>query len=408
MKLKNQPFILLFLSKEYRLFWIAALFSNIGMWALIYGRLWLMRTMTDSETMLGIVSSANYTPVLLFSIFGGVLADKYNRLKIIRITRLMFCFITIFTAFLIFSELMNPTILILLSIITGILLAIDIPSRSSMIARLVDKKFLAVGISMYSIIFGVSGIIGPSLFHPIVKVFGLEGLFLIIGISYLLTYITLKKMDPSVHLVVNNNNNSVLSDLLSGGRYLLKTPIIFIFILIGFFFGITAGSFDILLPAVTTDLLNGNSETYGNLLLFGGIAGLFSTSLLILFGQKINKYLLYFIFGIILSVSIILLSTNFGIVNIFIIFSIISFSKVIFSTLSSTIIQSNVKEEFRGRIMSINQLTWGSVSLGVILVGYLAESISISFSFRFIGVISFFIILLGGIFSFLFLFNKKR
>ena len=408
MKFKNQPFILLFLSKEYRLFWIAALFSNIGMWALIYGRLWLMRTMTDSETMLGIVSSANYTPVLLFSIFGGVLADKYNRLKIIRITRLMFCFITIFTAFLIFFELMNPTVLILLSIITGILLAIDIPSRSSMIARLVDKKFLAVGISMYSIIFGISGIIGPSLFHPIVKVFGLEGLFLIIGISYLLTYITLKKMDPSVHLVANNNNNTVLSDLLSGGRYLLKTPIIFTFILIGFFFGITAGSFDILLPAVTIDLLNGNSETYGNLLLFGGIAGLFSTSLLILFGQKINKYLLYFIFGIILSVSIILLSTNFGIVNIFIIFSIISFSKVIFSTLSSTIIQSNVKEEFRGRIMSINQLTWGSVSLGVILVGYLAESISISFSFRFIGVISFFIILLGGIFSFLFLFNKKR
>jgi MFS family permease len=408
MNLKNQPFILLFLSKEYRLFWIAALFSNIGMWALIYGRLWLMRTMTDSETMLGIVSSANYTPVLLLSVFGGVLADKYNRLKIIRITRLMFCFITILTAILIFSQIMNPTILILLSIITGILLAIDIPSRSSMIARLVDKKFLAVGISMYSIIFGVSGIIGPSLFHPIVKVFGLEGLFLIIGISYLLTYITLKKMDPSVHLVVNNNNNSVLSDLLSGGRYLLKTPIIFIFILIGFFFGITAGSFDILLPAVTTDLLNGNSETYGNLLLFGGIAGLFSTSLLILFGQKINKYLLYFIFGIILSVSIILLSTNFGIVNIFIIFSIISFSKVIFSTLSSTIIQSNVKEEFRGRIMSINQLTWGSVSLGVILVGYLAESISISFSFRFIGVLSFLIIIFGGISSFLFLFKRKR
>jgi|TARA_B110000263_G_scaffold70056_1_gene60978 MFS family permease len=407
MKLKNQPFILLFLSKEYRLFWIAALFSNIGMWALIYGRLWLMRTMTDSETMLGIVSSAVYTPVLLLSIFGGVLADKYNRLKIIRITRLMFCVITVLTAILIFLELMNPTILILLSIITGILLAIDIPSRSSMIARLVDKKFLAVGISMYSIIFGVSGIIGPSLFHPIVKGFGLEGLFLIIGISYLLTFITLKKMDPSVHLA-NNNNKSVLSDLLSGVRYLFKTPIIFVFILIGFFFGITAGSFDVLLPAVTTDLLNGNSETYGNLLLFGGISGLVSTSLLILFGQKINQYILYFFFGIILSVSLILLSTNFGIVYIFIIFSIISFSKVIFTTLGSTIIQSNVKEEFRGRIMSINQLTWGSVSLGVILVGYLAESISISFSFRFIGVTSFLIIFFGAILSFLFLFKRKR
>ena len=88
MVIREQPFIQLFSSKEYSLFWLAALFSNIGMWALIYGRLWLMRTMTDSETLLGLVSSANLMPVLLFSIFGGVIADKYNRLKILQTTRL--------------------------------------------------------------------------------------------------------------------------------------------------------------------------------------------------------------------------------------------------------------------------------------------------------------------------------
>ena len=58
--------------------------------------------------------------------------------------------------------------------------------------------------------------------------------------------------------------------------------------------------------------------------------------------------------------------------------------------------------------MSINQLTWGSVSIGVILVGYLAETISISFSFRFIGILSFLIIFFGGILAFLFLFKRKR
>ena len=88
MVIREQPFIQLFSSKEYSLFWLAALFSYIGMWALIYGRLWLMRTMTDSETLLGLVSSANLMPVLLFSIFGGVIADKYNRLKILQTTRL--------------------------------------------------------------------------------------------------------------------------------------------------------------------------------------------------------------------------------------------------------------------------------------------------------------------------------
>ena len=163
MVIREQPFIQLFSSKEYSLFWLAALFSNIGMWALIYGRLWLMRTMTDSETLLGLVSSANLMPVLLFSIFGGVIADKYNRLKILQTTRLFFALVTLLTGLLIFNNNMNPAILIIISIITGCLLAIDIPSRASMIAKLVKKEYLAVGISMYSIVFGVSGIIGPSL-----------------------------------------------------------------------------------------------------------------------------------------------------------------------------------------------------------------------------------------------------
>ena len=182
---KNFAFVKLMQAKEYRLFWIAAFFSNMGMWALVYGRLWLMRTMTDSEIMLGLVASANLTPVLLLSIFGGLIADKYNRLKILRSTRFLFSIMTLLTGFLIFFKVMNPIILILISTITGILLAFDIPSRSSMIAKLVTKDQLATAISMYSIVFGVSSIVGPSLFHPIVNYFGLEGIFFIIGIFYL-------------------------------------------------------------------------------------------------------------------------------------------------------------------------------------------------------------------------------
>ncbi len=416
MVIREQPFIKLFSSKEYSLFWLAALFSNIGMWALIYGRLWLMRTMTDSETLLGLVSSANLMPVLLFSIFGGVIADKYNRLKILQTTRLFFALVTLLTGLLIFSNNMNPSILIIISLITGFLLAIDIPSRASMIAKLVKKEYLAVGISMYSIVFGVSGIIGPSLFHPIVQEFGLEGLFFIIGISYVLTFFTLLKMNSSIHSVekesINpvqkeNNKESLLSDLLSGVRYLLSNKIIRNITFIGLLVGVTAGSNEVLLPALTTDLLEGDSETYGQLLLFGGISGLLSTTFLILYGQKINMYMFYFVFGTIISISLIILGTNLGINNIFIVFSIMSFAKVIFNTLSSTIIQSNVEEKFRGRVMSINQLSWGSAALGALMVGYLAEIISIKFAFQFIGLSSFFIIFFGAMLTASIILKKK-
>ncbi|MEC7837881.1 MAG: MFS transporter [Chloroflexota bacterium] len=406
-ELLNLPFIKLFLSKEYRLFWIAAFFSNIGMWALIYGRLWLMRTLTDSETMLGLVSSANLTPVLLLSIFGGVMADKYNRLKILRLTRLMFCFMTFLTGVLIYFKIINPTILILISLVTGVLLAFDIPSRSSMIAKLVDKKFLPVAISMYSIVFGVSGIIGPSLFHPIVKFIGLEGLFFIIGSSYLLTFITLKKMNYGLHEPVKSKSLSTTKELILGWNYLIKSPVIFTVVFIGFFFGLTAGSYDVLLPAITTDFLNGDSEIYGKLLLYGGISGLLSTSILILFGQKLNQYFFYFGFGLVSSVTLIIMGTNFGINNIFFLFAAISFAKGFFNTMGTTIIQSNVKEEFRGRIMSISQLSWGSVAIGAILVGYLAEFFSIKFAFNIIGTSSLVIIILGGAITSINLLRKR-
>ena len=67
--------------REYRLFWIAAAFSNVGMWTLIYGRLWLMRTLTDSEVLLGMVTAATMAPVMVFSVWGGVVADTVNRLS---------------------------------------------------------------------------------------------------------------------------------------------------------------------------------------------------------------------------------------------------------------------------------------------------------------------------------------
>ncbi|MBC62777.1 MAG: hypothetical protein CL746_00375 [Chloroflexi bacterium] len=399
------PFMQLFFYREYRLFWIAAFFSNIGMWALIYGRLWLMRLMSDSEILLGLVSTANLTPVLLLSFFGGVIADKYNRLKVIRITRLLFCLITLLTGLLIYTDNITPIVLIIISVGTGILLAIDIPSRSSMIAKLVTKEFLAVGISMYSIVFGVSAIIGGSIFHPIVEMVGLEGLFIIIGISYFLTFLTLNRMIVNLHEPSNQENKKFFVDLFSGFKYLGKTPILLIITIIGFFIGLTSGSYDVLIPAVTTEILLGDSDTYGRILLIGGISGLISTSILIIIGQKINQFKSYFTFGIISSICLFFIGSDLGVSTIYILFGIISFSKVIFNTMGATIVQSNVKEEYRGRMMSINQLSWGSAAIGSILLGSIAEKISISFAFTFVGSVSFIIIFIGSI---LMMFRKIR
>ena len=141
------------------------------MWSLVYGRLWLMRTLTDSEILLGLVITANLTPVILFSLVGGILSDKYNRLKILRFTRFLFAIATFITGILIHTNIAEPWHVLVLASITGTLLALDIPARSAMVARIVPKSHLPGAIIMYSIIFGGAAVVGPLIFAPLVSVF---------------------------------------------------------------------------------------------------------------------------------------------------------------------------------------------------------------------------------------------
>ena len=102
--------------REYRMFWIGNAASNIGIWMLGAGRLWLMYKLTDSEIMLGLVASASAGPILLFSMWGGVVADRINRVKLVTCTRAMFAFTASLTGLLIALDIIQPWHLIAISV----------------------------------------------------------------------------------------------------------------------------------------------------------------------------------------------------------------------------------------------------------------------------------------------------
>ena len=358
--------------REYRLFWIAAAFSNIGMWSLVYGRLWLMRTLTGSEVMLGLVATANLAPVLIFSIWGGVLADRFNRLKIVRVTRLLFAITTVGTAVLIQSGNIEPWHVLAISAVTGTLLAFDIPSRSAMVATIVPKEHLAGAIALYSIVFGAAAIVGPMLFSPLVSAWGLEGLFYIIGTSYLLTVLTLLMMRTSGHRVAATSK-TVLGGLLQGFTYLRHQKSITSVILLGVTLGLFGSSFDTLLPVFTDEIFSGGTDVFGRLLLGAGIGGLTATMAITLIGRRVRPALYLIIAGV--GVGAAQLSfARIDVLNLAVLIAgIIGGFKVVLGTMNTTVVQTLVAEEFRGRVLSINQLTWGASALGGLLMGYLAQ-----------------------------------
>ena len=182
--------------REYLLFWVGAAFSNIGIWALFAGRLWLMHELTESPVMLGLVTVASSGPILLLSMWGGVVADRVNRLRLVTVSRAMFAAIALLTALLIATDLIEPWHIIATSAATGILVSFDIPCRQAIVPNLIPREHLLNAIVLYSFLGSSSGVIGPSLFAPMVETAGLEGLFLFVGVAYALTVVMLLMMKP--------------------------------------------------------------------------------------------------------------------------------------------------------------------------------------------------------------------
>ncbi len=430
--------------REYRLFWIAAAFSNVGMWTLVYGRLWLMRSLTESEILLGSVTAATMAPVMIFSVWGGVVADTVNRLRLLRFTRFLFAIAGLVTAVLIATDTIEAWHLLAISAVTGVMLAFDIPTRGAMVASLVPREQLPSAISLYSVVFGGAAILGPSLFHPLVSAVGMEGLFFIVSASYVLTVLTLLRMDHQPHFAGTKplsqstqspspsqgeikrgsqrsevsgvcpgedggdqqqpplsppwerarvRRNRILAstrarvrDMVEGIKFVRRESAIAVIIGYGVIIGIVATPLETLLPVVTQEVYNGDTATYGRLLLAIGIGGLVGTFGITLIGTRSKPPLFLALGGVAVGICYI----AFGAVDLFIfalaIAGLLGGLSVVKGTMSTTVVQTLTSDTFRGRVMSLMNFTWGAQAVGALVMGTLAQLWGAPFAFIVAGI----------------------
>ncbi len=365
--------------REYLLFWLGAGFSNLGIWALFAGRLWLMHDLTDSPVMLGLVTVSSSGPILLLSMWGGVVADRVNRLRLVTVSRGMFAAIALLTALLIATDVIEPWHIIATSAATGILVSFDIPCRQAIVPNLVREEHLLNAIVLYSFLGSSSGVVGPSLFAPAVEVAGLEGLFFFVGIAYTLTVVMLLMMKP-MPAAQTGTKRHLLADLRDGLAYIGRQRRIVGLIAMGVVTGVFGASFGTLLPVFADRLSDGGVQSYGNLLLSSGIGGLAGLIALAVFGDMKNSLSLQFVTGVGFGLALVAFSrvtwlpTAIGFVGV------AGACSSAFGTTNNTLVQSMVEDRYRGRVMSIHQLGWGASAIGGLVMGFLAQAIDAPFA----------------------------
>jgi MFS family permease len=337
---------------------------------------WLVYRLTNSPFLLGFVGFAGQLPIFVLTPFAGVLADRWNRQRILVVTQTLAMFQALALALLVLTDAIKVWHVIFLGIFLGFVDSFDIPTRQSFVSDMVeDKKDLGNAIALNSSMVNVARLVGPSVAGILIASVGEGMCFLLNAISYLAVIFSLLAMKIKP-MKMEIDRAPILRGLQEGVSYAFhSTPIRSILLLIALV-SLTGMPYSVLMPIFARDILHGNSHTLGFLM---GAAGVGALTGAIYLASRVNVAglerwnalaagifgggLIAFSFSHSISISLsLMLVTGFGM--------------IVQLASGNTLLQTLVDENKRGRIMSLYAMSLrGILPFGSLLAGSLASHI---------------------------------
>jgi len=172
-------------NSNYRLFWSGNFLSNIGTWMQNVAQGWLVLLLTGSAFWLGVVGFAGAIPFLFITLFGGVMADRVNKRRLLLVTQSIMMILAFLMAALAYFKLITIWEIIGIAFLNGSAMAMNAPSYQALVPQLVERKDLSNAIALNAAQFNLSRILGPSLGGYAMAVVGVAGNFFLNGVSFL-------------------------------------------------------------------------------------------------------------------------------------------------------------------------------------------------------------------------------
>jgi len=260
--------------RNYRYFWFGQCISLIGSWMQSAGQSWLVLQITNSALLLGILNAAQFLPTLLLSIFAGVIVDRFPKRKITIVTQAVLMACAFVLAALIWTHHAKYSYILILALVLGIAQALDMPARQSMIVDLVGKEDLMNAIALNSAIFNGARIIGPAIAGVVMATIGAGSAFFINGLTFIAVIFALFKIDAANIPGNKAAGKGVLSEAYAGIKYISKTPVLYITLLLSMVLSVFSQNFNTLIPALAKSVLNQKALGYGFLMSAMGIGAL--------------------------------------------------------------------------------------------------------------------------------------
>jgi len=355
------------------------LVSLIGTWIQSVAQSWLIFELTRSAFLLGFVGFLNSIPLFLFSLFGGVLADRLNKRNILIVTQISFMALAFALALLTQFKLITPAQIMALAVLNGVVMAFDAPSRQSMVVELVGKAHLPNAIALNSVAFNSSRIIGPAIAAVLVSAIGMSGCFYINGVSFLAVIIALFAINIKPKGARPGKAVSAMKDLKDGLIFVKNNPTILVLIAIVGIVSLFGVSYVVLMPIFANDVLRVGVRGLGVLMSCAGFGALIGALILARLGDYKHKGWLLFGSSFIFSAALIIFALSRMYIVSLAALVFVGGASVIAVSLINMILQTDVPDEYRGRVMSVFMLTFaGMLPFGNLIAGSLAQSFGVS------------------------------
>jgi MFS family permease len=374
--------------RDFRLLWIGAFTSTTGTWMQTVAQSWLVFSLTGSAFLLGLDSFLAAAPMILFSLLGGVIADRFPRRRVMvssQVLQMSFAFVL---AGLIFFGRVEVWHIFLLSFLTGTAQAFSGPAYISLLPTLVRREDVPNAVAMNSMQFNLARMIGPVLAGFALVTLGAAACFALNGLSFVAVIVAVMMMSTAAGAHVARDRKSVADDIRDGIRFVGANRLLVQLSLLGFAGMFLGAPFVTLLPVVAKDVFSEGPKVYSWLLAAYGVGSVLGAVFIATYSDLRRKGAFALVMQVGFAASLVAFSTSSWLPLSLTLSFLAGASVVGVISLYSSLVQLATTDEMRGRVMSIFMLSFrGGLPLGSLTAGWIAQQFSVQIALGVNGVI---------------------
>ncbi len=369
-------------NRNYRLFWFGQMVSVAGTWMQDTALAVLVLRLTDSPFALGLTMTIRYLPILCFSLFGGVLADRLPKRRTLIYVQAVQMVIAFALAALTSTDLITVELIYILAFLRGGADAVDMPTRQAFTVEMAGPEDLHNAVALNSAQFNTARIVGPTIagFLMLIPTIGTALCFYVNGVSFIgviAAYLFMRESE--LFTAPRPPRQNAVRQVGEGLRYAAKTPDIMLVLVVMAFMGTFGFNFQTIFPLVNEYVLHGGPAGLSLLLALTGVGSVVAGLIAAYRGKPSERRLL--VSAALFTVLLFAVGLSRWQPVTAALSLLIGMASILFMTSANTRLQLVVAGEMRGRVMGMYALLFmGTTPIGSLLVGTLAEKNGVSWT----------------------------